>query len=86
MITPLVIKIIYWIGIAASVISGLVMIVQGINSYYGGGAEVIGGLLTIILGPIFTRVWCELMIVLFEIHRNLVDINGKIKKDEPIIE
>ena len=82
MVTPLIIKIIYWIGIVASVVSGLVSIIQGINSYYGGGAMVIGGLLMIILGPIFTRVWCELMIVMFKIYENLVELNSKIKRDE----
>ena len=69
MVTPLIIKIIYWIGVVLTVLGGLVALFVT--------KSVIGGLLTIVLGPIFVRIWCELMIVLFEIHKNLVDINKK---------
>jgi hypothetical protein len=80
MVTPLMIKIVYWIGIGASVLSGLGLVFTGIGSRYGGGGAVISGLLVIVFGPLMVRIWCELMIVLFEIHKNLVDINGKIQK------
>ena len=78
MVTPLIIKIIYWIGIVGSVLGGLVTIISGLVSRFGsGGVAVFSGLLMIVLGPIFTRVMCELMIVQFEIHKNLVEINAK---------
>ena len=77
MVTPLIIKIIYWFGIVVTVLSGLGGIISGIGSRYGGGVTVIVGLLTIVFGPLLVRVWCELLIVLFEIHKNLVEINRK---------
>ena len=77
MVTPLIIRIIYWIGIAGTVLGGLIGVIKGIGSSYGGGMAVISGILTIVLGPIFVRIWCELLIVLFEIHKNLVEINKK---------
>lgn len=77
MVTPVIIKIIYWIGVALVVLSGLVSIIAGIGSHFGGGIQVLGGLLMIVIGPLFVRIWCELMIVLFEIHKNIVEINKK---------
>ena len=77
MITPVIIKVIFWIGVALAVISGLGMIVSGIGSRYGGGIQVLIGLLTIVIGPFLVRIWCEIMVVLFEIHKNLVEINRK---------
>ena len=74
MVTPVIIKILYWISIALVVLSGLVTIISGIS---GGGITVIVGLLTIVIGPFLVRIWCEMMIVLFEIHKNLVEINRK---------
>jgi len=77
MVTPLIIKIIYWIGVVLVVLSGLGTIIAGIGSPFGGGMLVIVGLLTIVIGPFLVRIWCEIMIVLFEIHKNLVEINRK---------
>ena len=75
MITPSIIKILFWIGIAASIISALVMIGNGLTVDYGGGVLVLSGIITLILGPIFTRVSCELLIVIFKIYYTLKEIN-----------
>ena len=77
MVSPLIIKIIYWVGVALVVLSGLGMIISGIGSRYGGGIQVLIGLLTIVIGPFLVRIWCEIMIVIFEIHKNLVEINRR---------
>ena len=77
MVSPLIIKIIYWVGVALVVLSGLGMIISGIGSRYGGGIQVLCGLLTIVIGPFLVRIWCEIMIVIFEIHKNLVEINRR---------
>ncbi len=77
MITPAIIKIIFIIGIALTTIIGLSMVIRGAGAYFGGGLLVIFGLLTIILGPIFVRINCELMIVLFKIHESLEEIRRK---------
>ena len=77
MITPAIIKIIYWVCAALSIIGGLVSIIQGITNRFNGGLQVVVGFFVIILGPLFVRIGCELLIVQFEIHKNLVDINRK---------
>ncbi len=60
-ITPTLIQVIFWIGVIGSVIGG-------ISSMVGGRVWI--GLLTLILGPLFTRIWCELVIVLFQLEKN----------------
>jgi hypothetical protein len=77
MITPIIVKVLFWIGVVVNVLVGLTLLVKGMGSTYGGGMLVIMGLSAIVLGPILTRIVCELLIVTFEIHKNLVDINRK---------
>lgn len=60
-ITPTLVQVIFWIGVIGSVIGG-------ISSMVGGRVWI--GLLTLILGPLFTRIWCELVIVLFQLEKN----------------
>jgi hypothetical protein len=81
MITPAIIKVIFWAGVGLSVISGLIMMISGAASPYGGGALVIIGLLTIILGPLFTRIYCELLILLFKMNEALQSIKSN---SEPV--
>lgn len=82
MIVPQIIKIIFYILVALSILSGLVMIITGITANYGGGMKIIWGLLTLVFGPLWARLSSELMIVLFEIHAKLVSIDKKVKADE----
>ena len=74
MITPLLIQVIFWIGVGLCVIAGLIGIVRGAGADFGGGTLVLEGLLTLILGPLFVRIYCELLIVIFRIHEDLVAI------------
>ncbi|MGD9617948.1 MAG: DUF4282 domain-containing protein [Alphaproteobacteria bacterium] len=62
MITPILIQILFWIVVAATVIAGLVMIIAT------GDAQ---GILVIILGPIAARIYAEILIVLFRINDHL---------------
>jgi uncharacterized protein DUF4282 len=64
MITPVVIQIIFWIGVVVTVIAGFIQL-------FGGGFAVITGLLTIILGPIAVRIYCEIIIIFFKINDHL---------------
>lgn len=74
MITPTVIQIIFWIGVVYCVIVGIVMIAAGVAGSRGGGAMVLSGVASLILGPLFVRVWCELVIILFRVHDRLGEI------------
>ena len=79
MLTPIIIQILFWIGVAVCVIGGIIEIVSGINAPYGGGGSVVFmGILLLLLGPILVRVWCELMLVLFSIHDAVNKIKNKV--------
>ncbi len=61
MVTPLIIQVLFWVGVAGSVVVGLAAL----------GDSPLGGLLIIVLGPLFVRIYCELLIVIFRIHDSL---------------
>jgi Domain of unknown function (DUF4282) len=67
MITPMFIQIIFYIFVILVVIAGLVSMLRG-------GAYILSGLLTIIIGPLIARIYCELIIVMFRIYDELVAI------------
>ncbi|MDH7514375.1 MAG: DUF4282 domain-containing protein [Bacteroidota bacterium] len=67
MITPTIIKILFWIGIVLCVIIGILVMTKG-------DILILGGLLIIILGPIVWRVYCELLMVIFSINDHLRQI------------
>ncbi|MBF4694519.1 DUF4282 domain-containing protein [Fusibacter sp. Q10-2] len=77
MITPTLIKIIFYIGIIMSTLGGLGMILNGLRYPFGGGVHVFLGLLTLVISPIIVRVYCELLIVVFKIHDSLNEIKNK---------
>ncbi|MCL1077289.1 DUF4282 domain-containing protein [Parashewanella spongiae] len=71
MLTPKIITFVYWLMLFGTVISSIsIMFTQ-----YGGG--LLYGLGVLIGGVIGTRIWCELLIVLFKIHENLNKIANK---------
>lgn len=69
MITPNIIQLLFYIGLAFSVLAGLLMISVGDSAFLG--------LMVMILGPLLIRVNCEMVIVLFKIHEALQDIRYK---------
>ncbi|NRD71935.1 DUF4282 domain-containing protein [Shewanella sp. VB17] len=71
MLTPKIITFVYWLMLLGCLISGLVTMFTG----YGSGF--FSGLAVIIGGAIGSRMWCELLIVLFKIHDNLQNIANK---------
>jgi len=70
-ITPVIIQIIFWLGLAVIVILALLGIAASANSPFGGGLGVLISLLYLLLGPIFWRIWCEWMLVMFRILEEL---------------
>lgn len=69
-ITPVFMQIIFWIGVG-------VIAVFSIRMMTFGGSFVLMGFIYLIVGPIFWRVLCESLIILFRIHNNLEEINRK---------
>ncbi|MGO9129969.1 MAG: DUF4282 domain-containing protein [Polyangia bacterium] len=74
MITPAIIQALFWIGAGIAVIAGLIGIGSGLSSSYGGGGQVLAGLLILLLGPVCARIYCELLIVLFRMYETLGQI------------
>jgi len=73
MITPMIIQVLFWIGVAAVVIGGFVSMFQ-----YGGFWK---GLLMVLIGPFIIRLWTELLIITFSINDSLRIIKNNTKKD-----
>jgi hypothetical protein len=68
MLTPQVITFVYWILIVVVVLGGIgTMFVQSF----------IAGLIAIVLGLLFARIWCELLIVLFKMNDALQNIRRR---------
>ncbi|WP_058306301.1 DUF4282 domain-containing protein [Gracilibacillus massiliensis] len=74
MMTPIIIQIIFWVCLLGSIISGIFMIGYGIISSSGGALQIITGFVSLFLGPIIIRVYCEMLIVMFKVQGTLVDI------------
>jgi hypothetical protein len=88
MITPVIIKILFYIGIAIAIIGGVVVFFGGIiaafqqNSFGPALGGIIGGPVVAFLGLLLARLYSELLIVVFQIHENLVAIRHKLVDEE----
>ena len=80
MITPVIIKVLFWIGVAVPVISGLVMIGGSFGRYGGGATTFLMGLFTMLLGPVVVRIYCEILILIFQINDTLTEIKEALAK------
>ena len=87
MITPVIITILFWIGLIIVAISALVVFFGGIiGGLKGDGfGSVLGGLfggpLVFILGGLMVRIYSELLILAFRINDTLTDIKNELKKE-----
>jgi hypothetical protein len=74
MLTPKIITALYWLLLAGSVIGG-------IGSMFGFGGFTFGkfimGILYAVGGAVASRIWCELLIVLFKMNEALQEIRNK---------
>jgi hypothetical protein len=85
MITPIIIQIIFWIGVIGVFISGIVTIATAKDTgYYGGdhweAGQIAGGIFLMILGPLAVRIWCEILILFFRMNETLTEIKNNTKK------
>lgn len=63
-ITPTVMPVVFWVGVALAVIFGILNLVEGAR---GGNARlIIHGVFVLFAGPVFVRILCELVIKLFQ--------------------
>lgn len=77
-----IITIAYWIGLIAVLFLGMVFIMLGINSeqeanfaghHLSSALSIVFGILIIVFGGIFVRLWAEFMVVMFKIQQNTRD-------------
>lgn len=76
MITPFFIQLIFWLGVIGSIIGGIGTAIFGIISDSGGIGQILIGIVSMFLGPIIVRVYCELLIVVFKMHSALISIRN----------
>jgi len=69
-ITPSVMTVVYWIFLVLSILSGITILAT-VNGLMG--------LVTIILAPVYVRVGCEMIVLLFKIHTVLCEIRDQRK-------
>ena len=77
MITPIIIQVIFWIGAVLIALYALWEIFSGATANFGGGSLVLRGLVELVLGPLFWRIFCELLIVIFRINDTLTEIRAQ---------
>ncbi len=75
LITPKIIIIIYWFCILCSILLGLLSILNVLSI-----ASIIRAIIIIIGGILTSRVYCELILVIFKIHDQLKLINENTKQ------
>lgn len=82
LITPTVIKVFYWIGIVGIIVFGIVAAIGAAATQYGIAAfgSFILAILGTIVGLFFWRVYCELIMLWFKIHDDLVGIRQNTAK------
>ena len=74
MLTPIVIQILFWVGVVACILGGIGAILVGI-ARIDRVPELIGiGILVVVFGPPVMRIYCEWLIVLFRINDTLTEI------------
>ena len=80
MVTPVIIQILFWLGVAAAVLFGLVTMGTSFGRFGGGAGQFFGGLLIIVIGPVIVRIYCELLILLFRMNETLTEIKNSLAK------
>lgn len=80
MITPIIIQVLFWVGVAVTVIGALVMMGTSFGRYGGGAGTFLGGLVFLVLGPVVVRIYCELLILLFRMNDTLTEIKDGLAK------
>lgn len=87
MVTPVIIQILFWVGVITCIIAGLVLIGMGIR--HGPLLIDMGistkqmklwGALLLLLGPLAVRLYCEFLIVFFRINETLTEIKHALER------
>jgi hypothetical protein len=77
MITPIIIQILFWIGAIGFFIGGIVTIATSKDADAG---QIAGGIILMILGPVFVRIGCEMLILFFRMNETITEIKNNTRK------
>ena len=77
MITPVIIQIIFWVGVVLCILFGVGAIFFG--TQYGEGG-IVWGILVLIFGPVLVRIYCEILIIFFRINETLTEIKHTLEE------
>lgn len=81
MVTPKIITFIYWLLLAGSAVLGLVLLSKGLGvmkySGFAGFGMIVAAPILAVASALLSRIYCEIMIVLFKINGALQDIRRK---------
>lgn len=87
MVTPVIIQILFWVGVITCIIAGLVLIGMGIRHgplLFDMGISTrqmkLWGALLLLLGPLAVRLYCEMLIVFFRINETLTEIKHALER------
>lgn len=85
MVAPVVLKIVYWLGLAGIVIYLLVALGAAVSlmSYNAGGGllGILAAVVGSVFGVLFWRIIIEVYMVLFGIHQRLGEVRDALKGD-----
>jgi hypothetical protein len=85
MIVPIIVQILFWLAVLFCFIASAVMFAMGITNM--NRPESLGFILmspiVLIFGPLFARIYAELIIVTFSINETLVDIHHELRTKDP---
>lgn len=89
MITPMIIKVIFWVGVGVSTLFGIITSLSGLISMFSRFGDTFFGFVIFILGMVIltvgilmSRVYAELMIVVFKIQESLHSIDKKTTNEQ----
>jgi hypothetical protein len=81
MVTPKIVTLIYWLLLAASAVTGLVLLFKGFGmmkySGFAGFGMVVAAPILAAASALLARIYCEIMIVLFKMNEALQYIRNK---------
>jgi uncharacterized membrane protein len=84
MVTPVIIQIIFWIGVFACLVGGAFLIISGLTGHHGEQGQYLwSGIGLFVLGPLAVRVYCEILIVFFRINETLTEIKHAVERAAP---
>jgi hypothetical protein len=82
MVTPVIIEIIFFIGVIICALAGLIMFFYG-GVHLGAKGYLWKGVLLFFLGPLAVRIYCEILIVFFRINETLTEIKHLVERQGP---